>query len=183
VRQRADLRFPPGGAVLRVGDRAATALWRGGLLRAKPVAERHALRLEAGRVGVAMLSAMTSMARCCATRREVATLEAMSMAAIPGRFDGAAARGVPPTAPRACRRKLRRDRFVCDVCVRACVGMCAGGSYCRMRLYLPGGLFKTSLPRPRRSLNRPGGFSPMHELRTTHSYRSCGAVCVAPCPR
>ena len=51
VRQRAGLLLAPGGAVLGVGDGAA-ALWRGALLRAEPVAELHALGLEARRVGV-----------------------------------------------------------------------------------------------------------------------------------
>ena len=52
MRQRARALFAPGRAVLRVGDGAVAARRIGAVQAREPVAELHALGLEAGRVGV-----------------------------------------------------------------------------------------------------------------------------------
>ena len=51
-RQRAGALLAPGRAILRIGDRAVAPRRVGAVLPAEPVAELHALGLEAGRVGV-----------------------------------------------------------------------------------------------------------------------------------
>lgn len=141
--------------------------------------------LKPGVFALAMLSAITSMARCWATRREVATLEAMSMGAIRRGFDDEGARGMPPALSVTHGRKTAATTHFRRVAVPACdvTLRCEGGTDCRTRPNLPGGLFKTPLRCPRRDLEVSTACTSMRRTRHTLGYRRFGGSPFAPCPR